>query len=191
MFRSLRFRLTALFLAGIVLSGLVASLIAIRLFQNYTRDQSVNELRRSASGLAQLYAESAKNASDEGKAAPQFAAAKLELATGDSLYYVGTPIFPGQNSGLKPLSEEQVQVGRQVRETGKPQVFTFTPPGNKHTFIAVAWPVRLQEHTPPFGALVVAKPERELHDAWVTLFERLALAFVGGLLVAGALVFYL
>ena len=37
MFRSLRFRLPALFLAGIALSGLVTSLIALRLFQDYTR----------------------------------------------------------------------------------------------------------------------------------------------------------
>jgi hypothetical protein len=44
-FRSLRFKLPALFLLGIVCSGLVASLIALRLFQDYTHDQSVRELR--------------------------------------------------------------------------------------------------------------------------------------------------
>ena len=37
---SLRFRLPALFLLGIVLSGIVAALIALRLFQSYTREQS-------------------------------------------------------------------------------------------------------------------------------------------------------
>ena len=36
---SLRFRLPAFFLAGLVLAGLVASLIAIGLFQDYARDQ--------------------------------------------------------------------------------------------------------------------------------------------------------
>jgi hypothetical protein len=46
---SLRFRLPALFLLGIVLSGIVAALIALRLFQSYTRDQSFTELRREAS----------------------------------------------------------------------------------------------------------------------------------------------
>ena len=52
MLNSLRFRLPALFLAGIALSGLVTSLIALRLFQDYTRDASLNELRREARGLA-------------------------------------------------------------------------------------------------------------------------------------------
>ena len=55
MFRSLRFRLPALFLAGIALAGLVASLIALRLFQDYTRNTTLSELSREAQGLAQLY----------------------------------------------------------------------------------------------------------------------------------------
>src|SRR6187200_1422430 len=92
MLNSLRFRLPALFLAGIALSGLVTSLIALRLFQDYTRDASLNELRREAQGLAQLYAESAVRAVDEEKAAPTFAAAKLEAATGDRLYFVGASL---------------------------------------------------------------------------------------------------
>src|SRR3954454_18483818 len=103
MFRSLRFKLPALSLAGIALAGIVTTAIALRLYQGYTHDQSLRELRREAKGLTQLYAEQALRASDEGKASPDFAAAQLEAATGDSLFYVGEPIFPGQNSGLKPL----------------------------------------------------------------------------------------
>ena len=49
---SLRFRLPALFLLGIVLAGVVAALISLRLFQTYTRGQSVQELQREASGLS-------------------------------------------------------------------------------------------------------------------------------------------
>ena len=86
MLNSLRFRLPALFLAGIALSGLVTSLIALRLFQDYTRDETLVELRQEARGLAQLYSESAVRAADSGKATPTFAAAKLEAATGDRLY---------------------------------------------------------------------------------------------------------
>jgi signal transduction histidine kinase len=189
MFRSLRFRLPALFLLGIVLSGLVASLIALRLFQDYTHDQSIAELRREARGLAQLFGESARRASDEGKAAPSFAAKQLEAATGDRLFYIGVSVFPGQETGLKPLSEKEV--GSQVRESGKLATFEFTPPGEDRTFLAVAYPVRLEPNTTPLGALVVAKPKTELRDRWVTLFERLALAFVGGVIVVGALGFYL
>ena len=95
MLNSLRFRLPALFLAGIALAGLVTSLIALRLFQDYTRNVTLNELRREAAGLAQLYAESAVRALDEDKAAPRFAAEKLEAATGDRLFYVvRAPSFP-------------------------------------------------------------------------------------------------
>ena len=102
MLNSLRFRLPALFLAGIALSGLVTSLIALRLFQDYTRDASLNELRREARGLAQLYAESAVRAVDEEKAAPTFAAAKLEAATGDRLYFVGAVPLAGRGHRPDP-----------------------------------------------------------------------------------------
>ena len=43
MFRSLRFRLPAFFLAGAVLAGLISTLIALGLFQDYTEDRLVAE----------------------------------------------------------------------------------------------------------------------------------------------------
>jgi signal transduction histidine kinase len=187
-FRSLRFRLPALFLLGIVLAGIVASLIALRLFQDYTRDQTVRELRAEARGLAQLYAESARRATDEGRRAPDFAAAKLEDATGDRLFYVGPSVFPGEESGLKSLPE--TAIGRRVPTT-RSITFEFTPPGETRTFIAVSHPLELEPRTPALGSLVVAKPKTELRDRWLTLFGRLALGFLGGLLVVGALAAYL
>ena len=50
MLNSLRFRLPALFLAGIALSGLVTSLIALRLFQDFTRSETLQQLRQEAHG---------------------------------------------------------------------------------------------------------------------------------------------
>ena len=76
--------------------GLVSIALAVRLFQDVTRSQSVDELEREAAGLADLYAEAALRSSDEGAKAPEFAAETLELATGDELFYVGAPLFPGQ-----------------------------------------------------------------------------------------------
>ena len=64
MFRSLRFRLPAFFLAGAVLAGLISTLIALGLFQDYTEDRLVAELRREARGLSSLYAEQAIRAQD-------------------------------------------------------------------------------------------------------------------------------
>ena len=45
MLRSLRFRLPALFLLGIVLAAVVATLIAVRFFQSNTRAAAASELR--------------------------------------------------------------------------------------------------------------------------------------------------
>jgi two-component system sensor histidine kinase BaeS len=186
---SLRFRLPALFLLGIVLSGIVAALIALRLFQSYTRDQSLVELRREAAGLAQLYAESALRSVDKGQQAPTFAASKLELATGDRLYYVGAPVFPGARSGLKRLKPDTVPPG--LGSSERAVTFEFVPPGETRTYLAAAEPLRLQEQAAPFGALVVAKPKTELQQQWLPLVERLALAFLVGAAVAGALSWYL
>ena len=186
---SLRFRLPAFFLLGIVISGIVAALIALRLFQSYTRAQSFSELRREASGLAQLYAASALEAADKGQRAPTFAASKLELATGDRIYYVGASVFPGQSSGLKKLPASAVDP--RVTTTDRPLTFEFVPPGEKHTFLAAAEPLRLQKNAAPFGALVIAKPKTELQRQWLPLVERLALAFLGGAAIAGVLSWYL
>jgi two-component system, OmpR family, sensor kinase len=182
--RSLRFRLPALFLAGIALAGLVASLIAIRLFQDYTRDRSLSELRREAVGLAQLYADRAGDI--------PISAQALERATGDRLYYVGLPIeFPGEDSkNLRTLNRLPASaVPSAVLQSDGLITFEFEPPRENRTFLAVATPLRIGRQT--FGALVVAQPKAELRESWITLFERLALAFVGGVLVAGALAWYL
>ena len=63
--RSLRFRLPVLFLVAIVVASAVAVVIAVGLFQNVARQDSLRELRRQASGLADLYANQALAASEE------------------------------------------------------------------------------------------------------------------------------
>jgi hypothetical protein len=129
MLNSLRFRLPALFLAGIALAGLVTSLIALRLFQDFTRNESLHELRQEARGLADLYAEWAVRALDEDRAAPTFAASKLEAATGDRLFEVVlAPSFLDdfdQDSGLRRLSRKDVGVASSRRARTGP---TSRPP---------------------------------------------------------------
>src|SRR5215203_3408547 len=189
MFRSLRFRLPALFLAGIALAALVTSLIALRLFQDYTRNQTLRELRREAQGLAQLYAESAEQVSDEERAPPTFAAKKLEAATGDRLFYTGLSVFPGQEAGLVRLPAAAVGI-----DPGQDRIvtFEFEPPREDRTFLAVAHPLRIGGATGTvFGHLIVAKPKAELRETWLTLLSRLALALLVGLVVVGALALYL
>jgi signal transduction histidine kinase len=188
--KSLRFRLPALFLAGIALSGLVTSLIALRLFQDYTRNDTLVELRQEARGLANLYAEWAILAIDEDKAAPTFAASKLEAATGDELFEVvlAGP-FLSEDSGLTRLTPDQV--GREL-QPDRVETFEFEPPGQDRPYLAAAYPIRLGgDQGVTFSYLIVAKPKAELRETWLTLLSRLGIAFLVGLLVVGALALYL
>jgi signal transduction histidine kinase len=192
MFKSLRFRLPAFFLAGVALAGVVSTAIAVQLFQDHIRSQSLAELKREARGLTQLYQQAAIRSSDEGRSAPDFAAAELERATGARLFYVGVPIFPGQASGLRQLPQSIVgSNGWEQIQEGKVVTFDFTPPGEHRTFLAVAQPLQLGADSPPFGALIVAKKKTELTHGWLSLVELLFVALGVGLVVAGALAWYL
>ena len=96
MLRSLRFRLPALFLLGIVLAGVVATLIAVRFFQSYTRTHAADELRRESAGIVQLY----KNQAGVG----HLSRANLELTLGgNKVFWV--PVVPGASLLAGPLRE--------------------------------------------------------------------------------------
>ncbi|TML68070.1 MAG: HAMP domain-containing histidine kinase [Actinobacteria bacterium] len=190
MLRSLRFRLPALFLAGIVLSSLITAVIALRLFQSYTQQRLVAELRRDAVGLTQLYQ---AQADLQNGAPPKFAAPRLELATGARLYYIGLSTCPeskdGRPCGLRPLPISYLPNWQSDRRV----TFEFTPPGTNRKYVAVANPLRLsggRRHV-QFGDLVVAKPKTELTRRLITLLDRLAIAFLGGIVIAGLLGWYL
>jgi signal transduction histidine kinase len=192
-FRSLRFRLPALFFAGIVLTGVLAVAIAFGLFQDYTQDQARRELRQEAAGLAQLYADQANKAQEQGKLPPFFAAKSLEAASGDRLFYVGLPFFSGQQSGLKTLPQKTIDW-----KEGKVIEFRFVPPGERKKFLAVAYPLFLEKGGPPrgepvlpIGSLIVATPQTELRDRLVTLLERLAIALLAGVAITTGLAWYL
>ncbi len=186
MLRSLRFRLPALFLLGIVVSGVIATAIALALFQDYARQQLLTKLRREANGLTQLYQRQAIAANDTGARTVRFAPAQLERATGDKIFYVGADVFPDQVSGLRQLPQNSVDW-----RSGRSRTFEFRPPGFKRRYLAVLQPMRLAPKSAPFGALVVATPTREITQGLTPLVRRLALAFVGGILVAGLLGWYL
>jgi signal transduction histidine kinase len=189
MLGTLRFRLTALFLAVVLVFGLVSIALAVRLFQQVTRSQSVRELEREASGLAALYADSALQSTDEGARAPEFAAERLELATGDELFYVGASLFPGQRFGLTRLP--QSSLGDVQLDRNRLVTFEFTPPADDRKLIAAAHPVRLLQGTEPFGWLIVAKPTAELREQWLTLLGRLALALAVGVALGAVLFWWL
>jgi two-component system sensor histidine kinase BaeS len=192
MFRSLRVRLPALFLAGIVLTAALSAVIAFGLFRNYTEGQAKSELKREADGLTQLYVDQALRTQKKGTQPPFFAARKLERASGNRLFYVGAPPFSGQSSGLTRLDPRETrELDYQALLRGRILEFEFTPPGEHRTFLAVAHPFVLEKSGPPFGGIVVATPQAQLHDQVIRLLERLAIALVVGLIVAGILGWYL
>ncbi len=186
MFRSLRFQLPALFLAGVILFGLVAAAIAFQLLESYTLGRARADLRREARGVTRLYRAQA-SASNEPVPGSQ-----LEAATGDRIYFVpldpGIDLFPGTTGpGLRRLPKSAIEF-RAVAK-GRTLQFELEPPGSHGTWLAVARPLTLG-HT-FVGALVVAKPKDQLSTRVVPLLERLALALLGGLVVALTLAAYL
>jgi two-component system OmpR family sensor kinase len=185
LFHSLRFRIPALFLAGIVIASVISTITAYQLFEDYVQDRFVAELRREAAGLTDLYATQVVQANDEDRAPPYAQAPRLEKATGDRLFYCGIDPFATQ-AGFGPRTLKPCPV-----EGNQPTTFEFTPPGARRVYLAAAQPLRPEGRGPAFGVLIVAKPKAELSDRLNTLLERLALALLGGVLIAGALAWYL
>jgi signal transduction histidine kinase len=179
MLGSLRFRLPALFLLGIVLAGLVSALISIRFFQNYNRARAVDELRSESVGIVQLYA---RQAGVEGVPYKNL----IRALGGDRVYWA--PAFRGATllQNIRELPPGVID-RKTVRSIKRPTTLGITVKGTK--YIAVARPLRLGNQL--FGALVVAKPESQLRSRLVTLSERLAIAFGGGVIVASLLGLYL
>ncbi|MDX6503952.1 MAG: two-component system, OmpR family, sensor kinase [Gaiellaceae bacterium] len=185
MFRSLRFRLPALFLAGVFLSGVVAALIALQLFVSYSHSQALRDLRREATGMSKLYNQQAKNYV-AGDKVNTFAAETLADVTGDHIYYVGTELFPGEIDGLVHVHEKDIGMRGIPNHTFS---FTWKPPGTHESYLAVVSPVG--EHGTYFGAFILTRPASALRSGWLPLIGRLALGFLGGVLIAGGFGWYL
>jgi len=176
-FRSLRFRLPALFLLGIVLAGAVATLIAVRFFQDYARTQAAAKLRAESAGIVQLYERQA--------GIGHVSAANLNLALGgDRVFWV--PVVPGASLLAGPLPELPSSVlPATALQAGKP---SFDVHVEGTAYLGVAQAVQLGPVLA--GALVVAEPESALRSRWLQLARTLAIAFGIGIPVAGVLVVF-
>ena len=178
MFRSLRFRLPALFLLGIVLAGLVATLIAVRFFQSNTRTHAASELRTESSGIVQLYQQKA------GIGHVSLRNLNRTLG-GDKVFWV--PAAHGGRLLAGPLPPLSASVLPKAPTDGAtPPAFDFQVRGE--SYLGVAQPVTLGTYA---GSLVVGEPESALRARWLQLAWELALAFGIGIPVAGVLVVYL
>jgi signal transduction histidine kinase len=181
MFGSLRVRLPALFLLGVVLAGILASAISIRFFQSYTRSRAISELRSESVGITQLYAKSA--------GASEVPVDNLEAAVGgDRIFLVpiapGVELFTGDLPTLPPRTLDVKALGA----GGTMTVDDLVDLQGKH-YLAVARPVTLS--TQLVGALVVAKPKSQLRSRLLVLVWQLAIAFGIGAIVVGLIGVYL
>ncbi|HEY2355265.1 MAG TPA: HAMP domain-containing sensor histidine kinase [Gaiellaceae bacterium] len=178
MFRSLRFRLPALFLLGVVLAVGIATLIAVRFFQDYTHTRAAHELRAESAGIAQLYTQQA----GLGNVPVQ----SLHKAIGgDEIFWVpavgGASLFAGT---VPVLPRGSLRFGDLVG--GGPH--TINVPVNGKGYLAVARIVHLAGI--PVGAIVVAKPNSQVTSSWLQLLGELAIAFGIGIPLALLLVIY-
>ena len=99
--------------------------------------------------------------STRSKAAPTFAAAKLEAATGDRLFYVGPSLFPGEDSGLDPGHAEATR-RRPRRRAGSSRSSSGRPARTGRSSPSRTRPAGRRDAC---SATVVAKPKAELRDA--------------------------
>ena len=178
MLRSLRFRLPALFLLGILLAGVVATLLAVRFFQSYTRTHAASELRAESAGIVQLYRQQA--------GIGHVSLRNLQLALGRiEVFWV--PVVPGGSLLVGPIPElPRGAVPAAVLRGGQAPSFDLRV--RRGSYFAVGRVVRLDGNTA--GALVVAEPESALRSRWLQLAGELALAFGIGIPLVGILVVY-
>jgi signal transduction histidine kinase len=181
MFGSLRIRLPALFLLGVILAGILASAISIRFFQSYTRSRAISELRSESVGITQLYAKSA--------GASEVPVTSLQAAIGgDQIFLVpiapGVELFTGNLPTLPPRTLDVKALGA----GGTMTVDDLVDRRGKH-YLAVARPITLS--TQLLGALVVAKPKSQLRSRLFVLVWQLVIAFGIGVIVVGLLGVYL
>jgi len=177
--RSLRFRLPALFVLGIVLAAVVATLIAVRFFQGNIRASAASELRNESAGIAQLYAGKA------GTGHVSVANLKRELGGNKSVFWV--PVVRWGSLQVGPLSElpsSEVPAAA----LADPTLPAFDLQFDGTTYLGVAQAVKLAGVQA--GVLVVAERESALRSRWLQLFWELALAFGIGIPVAAVVVIY-
>jgi signal transduction histidine kinase len=181
MFGSLRVRLPALFLLGIVLAGILASAISIRFFQSYTRSRAISELRSESVGITQLYARQA--------GVGEVPVDNLQAAIGgDHIFLVpiarGVELFTGKLTTLPTTTLDVKALGAR----GTMTINDLVDLQGRH-YLAVARPVTLG--TQLVGALVVAKPKSQLRSRLFALIWQLAIAFGVGVIVIGLVGVYL
>ena len=186
--RSLRFRLPAIFLAGVLVAGIVTAVLAIRLFQDYTRDDTLTDLRRQASGLALLYSDQAGQSVGRGTNAPCLR--RPDTRTGDRR----PPLLRGRRHLPRADLRPAPPAARRARPLGAragPGAGVRVQACRTRTRPTSRSHSRSSSAARPSAPSSSRRPKADLTASWLVLFQRVALAFAAGIVVATGLVWYL
>ena len=99
----------------------------------------------------------------------------------------GIDVFPGPTPAYTLLPKRILDFPRIL--AGRTIQFQFTSPDGQTRFLGVARPIKLDKQV--FGAVILARPKTRLQQSWFPLVWRLLPAFFAGILIAGALGWYL
>ena len=179
MLRSLRARLAFLFVGMLLLAGLIAGLVVVKLYQSYVRDQTTAALSRQVDSVAGYYT---RVLNDFGKQSINpVTPAQIKHMSDADLYFAGPFLFPNKPE-FNP-SQAGIQ-GRDYRglKRGQHAVFEFNPPTSNKTFIGVAEPVSMNGSV--VGAVILAKPLSDVNNAWKNVTGPIAIGLVIGLVAA-------
>jgi len=171
-FRSLRFRLPALFLVGIVLAAVIAALIAVRFFQAYTHTRAAHELQAESAGIVELYTQQAGIGT--------VPVESLHKAIGgDSIFWIPAVRGASLFAGSVPVPRRS---SLQFSDLAGAGARTINLSADGKGYLAVARVVKLAGI--PVGAIVVAKPNSAVTSRWLQLLGELAIAFGIGIPLA-------
>jgi two-component system OmpR family sensor kinase len=163
----------------LLLAGLIAGLVVVKLYQSYVRDQTTAALSRQVDSVAGYYT-TVLNDFGKQRTNPVTPVQIKNMSDAD-LYFAGPFLFPNKPE----FNPHQAGIpGHDYRglKRGQHAVFEFAPPTSNKTFIGVAAPVSMRGAV--VGAVILAKPLSDVNNAWKNVTGPIAIGLIIGLVAA-------
>ncbi|HEU0194445.1 MAG TPA: HAMP domain-containing sensor histidine kinase [Gaiellales bacterium] len=181
MLRSLRARLAFLFVGMLLLAGLIAALVVVKLYQSYVRDQTKAALSKQADAIAAYYTDALKPAKFNAGTKP-VSPTQIQHMSDATLYYNGPAPFPNQSYRNNPAPGGIDPSAYTNLKPGEHPVVMFKPPGKNVEYLGVGSPVFQTGQS--VGAVILAKPLSDVNNAWRNVTGPIAIGLVIGLIAA-------
>jgi two-component system, OmpR family, sensor kinase len=179
MLRSLRARLAFLFVGMLLMAGVIAGLVVVKLYQSYVRDQTKAALSTQVDSVAKYYTRVLNHFDAQTNPVSPTQISKM---SDTMLYYNGAPPFPNLPLGANPHQAGIPQSDYTGLKRGQHAVFEFTPHRPHKRFIGVAAPVFM--HGSVVGEVILAKPLSDVNNAWRNVTGPIAIGLIIGLIAA-------